>query len=75
MDRGSVIDAQITLEEQFGRIFPVHVAGVERDDFLRLWMEPNSYGVQVIKARGCPRFYPAYPYIADKFDAYGRIKT
>lgn len=70
MEKGSVIDAQITLDEQFRRVFP----GVrtDRDEFLELWMA-SDYGVQVFRQRGRPLFFPAYPAI--EVDEYGRFIT
>lgn len=68
MDKGSVIDAQITLDEQFARVFPG--VRIDRDEFLALWMG-SDYGVTLYRTRGRPLFFPAYPYI--KVDEWGKF--
>lgn len=68
MEKNSVIDAQITFDEQFRRVFPG--VKIDRDEFLELWMA-SDYGVQVFRPRGKPLFFPAYPEI--KVDEYGKF--
>lgn len=75
MERGSIIDAQITLKEQSIRRIGRMVFGceMERDNFFEIWRDSNTYGIITSSPRSHTKFIPAWDQNPD-FDKFGAFK-